>query len=108
VDINLYEQFCLLVQVYECIAPVSGLRQYNIGSLDPFFIKEVSQKRGGTNMNFQLKLKNVYERGWNKSRVTKFRYGAPARPSGVKVTELHLIPNPVTNSDNSVYHLRGR
>jgi hypothetical protein len=84
----------MLVQVNERIAPVSGLQQYNIGSFDPFFIKEVSQKRGGTNMNYQLKLKNIYERGWTKSGVTKFRYGAPARPTGVKVTELHLIPNP--------------
>lgn len=51
----------------------TGLPQYNIGSFDPFFAKEVSQKRGGTNMNYQLKLKNVYERGWTKSHVTKFR-----------------------------------
>lgn len=95
-DINLYEQFCLLVQVNECIAPVSGLPQYNVGSFDPFFVQEVSQKRGGNNMNYQLKLKNVYERGWGKSLVTKFRYGAPARLSGVKLTELHQNPNPVT------------
>jgi hypothetical protein len=101
VDINLYEQFCLLVQVDECSAPVSGLPQYNVGSFDPFFIKEVSQKRGGTNMNYQLKLKNVYERGWSKSLVTKFRYDAPARLSIVKVTELHLILNPVRDSPSS-------
>jgi hypothetical protein len=66
-----------MMQFNICICPFSGFQQYNIGSFDPFFVKEVSQKRGGTNMNYQLKLKNVYERGWTKSRVTKFRYSAP-------------------------------
>jgi hypothetical protein len=55
------------------MSPVSGLPQYNVGSFDPFFAKEVTQKRGGQNVNYRLKLKDVYERGWTESRVTKFR-----------------------------------
>lgn len=51
----------------------TGLPQYNVTSFDPFFAKEVTQKRGGPNMNYRLKLKDVYERGWTESRVTKFR-----------------------------------
>lgn len=51
----------------------TGLPQYNVGSFDPFFAKEVIQKRGGQSMYYRLKLKNVYERGWTESRVTKFR-----------------------------------
>ncbi|KDR14116.1 hypothetical protein L798_11856, partial [Zootermopsis nevadensis] len=50
-----------------------GLPQYNVGSFDPFFAKEVTQKRGGRNMNYRLKLKDVYERGWTMSHVTNFR-----------------------------------
>jgi hypothetical protein len=44
-----------------------------VGSFDPFFAKEVIQKRGGPSMNYRLKLKDVYERGWTESRLTKFR-----------------------------------
>jgi hypothetical protein len=55
------------------VCPVSGLPQYNVGSFDPFFAKEVTQKRGGQNVYYRLKLKDVYERGWTKSRFTKFR-----------------------------------
>jgi len=51
----------------------AGLPQYKVGSFDPFFAKEVTQKRGGQNVNYRLKLKDVYERGWTESRVTKFR-----------------------------------
>jgi hypothetical protein len=47
-----------------------------VGSFDPFLAKEVSQKRGGQNVYYRLKLKDVYERGWTKSRVTKFRYSS--------------------------------
>jgi hypothetical protein len=55
------------------VSPISGLPQYKVGAFDPFFAKEVTQKRGGQNMNYRLKLKDVYERGWSESRVTKFR-----------------------------------
>jgi hypothetical protein len=55
------------------VSPVSGLPQYKVGPFDPFLAKEVTQKRGGQNVNYRLKLKDVYERGWTESRVTKFR-----------------------------------
>lgn len=50
-----------------------GLPEYGVLPFDPFFAKEVVQKRGGPNFNYKLRLKNVYERGWTQSRVTKFR-----------------------------------
>jgi hypothetical protein len=63
----------MVIFLHQTLLPVSGLPAYNVGPFDPFFAKEVAQKRGGLNMNYRLKLKDVYERGWNKSRVTKFR-----------------------------------
>ncbi|KAJ9577459.1 hypothetical protein L9F63_005960 [Diploptera punctata] len=50
-----------------------GIEKYNIKPFDPFFAKEVSQKRGGSRMNYKLKLTNVMESGWTKSHVTNFR-----------------------------------
>uniref|UniRef100_T1HEQ9 Uncharacterized protein n=1 Tax=Rhodnius prolixus TaxID=13249 RepID=T1HEQ9_RHOPR len=51
----------------------AGIPELNIGSFDPFFAKEVTQTRGGNNLNYKLKLRNVYERGWTQSSVTKFK-----------------------------------
>lgn len=50
-----------------------GLPELNIPPFDPFYAKEVVQNRGGSNFNYRLVLKNVYERGWTDSMVTKFK-----------------------------------
>lgn len=50
----------------------TGLPQYNVDPIDPFFAKEVSVSRGMPNLGFTLTLKNVTESGWVKSKVTKF------------------------------------
>ncbi|XP_067014152.2 circadian clock-controlled protein daywake [Anabrus simplex] len=50
-----------------------GLPEYGVGSFDPFFAPEVVQKRGGPNLNYKLKLKNVYEYNWSQSYVDNFR-----------------------------------
>ncbi|XP_039296012.1 uncharacterized protein LOC111048655 [Nilaparvata lugens] len=52
----------------------TGLPELNIAPFDPFFAKEVIQKRGGRNLNYKLKLTDVFERGWTVSEVTKFKY----------------------------------
>lgn len=79
----------------------TGLLQYNVGSFDPVFVKEVSQKRGGPNMNYQLKLKNVYERGWAKSHVTKFR----SDPRNYMIKYSQLFPEKYLEGD---YEIVGR
>jgi hypothetical protein len=71
-----------------CVA-CRGLAKYNVGPFDPFFAKEVAQKRGGPSVNYRLKLKDVYERGWTKSHVTKFRY------SGCFVAEMFRCDLPI-------------
>ncbi|XP_043525055.1 uncharacterized protein LOC122536629 [Frieseomelitta varia] len=50
----------------------TGLPQYNVDPIDPFFAKEVSVSRGVPNLGFTLTLKNVTESGWVRSKVTKF------------------------------------
>ncbi|KOX71719.1 hypothetical protein WN51_02288 [Melipona quadrifasciata] len=50
----------------------TGLPQYNVDPIDPFFAKEVSVSRGMPNFGFTLTLKNVTESGWVRSKVTKF------------------------------------
>ncbi|KAK1120373.1 hypothetical protein K0M31_012354 [Melipona bicolor] len=50
----------------------TGLPQYNVDPIDPFFAKEVSVSRGMPNLGFTLTLKNVTESGWVRSKVTKF------------------------------------
>ena len=50
----------------------TGLSQYKVDSIDPFFAKEVSVSRGMPNLGFTLTLKNVTETGWVRSKVTKF------------------------------------
>lgn len=50
-----------------------GIPELGIPSFDPHFAELVEQKRGGANMNYHLKLKNVFERGWTISKITKFR-----------------------------------
>ena len=83
------------------MSPVSGLPQYKVGSFDPFFAKEVTQKRGGQNVNYRLKLKDVYERGWTESRVTKFRYSSPE----VTVVQHYLSLTAVVTIRTSYYNI---
>ncbi|PSN50417.1 hypothetical protein C0J52_08558 [Blattella germanica] len=40
-----------------------GVPKYGIKSFDPFFAAEVSQKRGGSTINYKLRLRNVHESG---------------------------------------------
>ncbi|BES97639.1 Haemolymph juvenile hormone Hypothetical protein protein (JHBP) [Nesidiocoris tenuis] len=51
----------------------TGIPAFNITPFDPFFAREVVQTRGGDSLSYTLKLKNVYERGWTDSIITKFR-----------------------------------
>ncbi|KAL3282185.1 hypothetical protein HHI36_005379 [Cryptolaemus montrouzieri] len=51
----------------------SGLRDYGIAPLDPFFAEEVVQKRSNLLFNYKLILRNVTEAGWSISEMTKFR-----------------------------------
>ncbi|KAK9888487.1 hypothetical protein WA026_000738 [Henosepilachna vigintioctopunctata] len=51
----------------------SGLRDYGIGSLDPFYAQEVVQKRDNALFNYKLVLRNVTEAGWSISEMTRFR-----------------------------------
>ncbi|XP_046988713.1 uncharacterized protein LOC124594388 [Schistocerca americana] len=51
----------------------TGIPEYGVLPFDPFFAKEVVQKRGGPGASYKLRLRNVYERGWTRSNVTKFR-----------------------------------
>lgn len=44
-----------------------------VASFDPHFAKQVVQKRGDENFGYVLILKNVYERGWTQSTVTKYK-----------------------------------
>lgn len=50
-----------------------GVPELNIKPFDPFFAEEVVQTRGGPYVNYRLKLKNVYERGWTVSKVYDFK-----------------------------------
>ncbi|XP_011309505.1 uncharacterized protein Jhbp16 [Fopius arisanus] len=50
----------------------TGLPKYSIAPFDPFFVKEVTVKRGLTNFGFSLTLRNITESGWTASKVTKF------------------------------------
>lgn len=50
-----------------------GVPEFNIPPFDPFYAREVVQRRGGQRVNYNLKLKNVYERGWTVSKVYKFK-----------------------------------
>ncbi|XP_045471916.1 uncharacterized protein LOC123678760 isoform X3 [Harmonia axyridis] len=51
----------------------SGLPDYGIASLDPFYAEEVTQKRSNFLFNYKLVLRNVTEAGWSVSEMTKFR-----------------------------------
>ncbi|XP_054276553.1 uncharacterized protein LOC128995561 [Macrosteles quadrilineatus] len=51
----------------------TGVPELNISPFDPFFAKEVIQKRGVFALNYRLVLRNVQERGWTQSEVTSFR-----------------------------------
>lgn len=50
-----------------------GVPELKIAPFDPFFAKEVVQRRGGLAVNYRLVLRNVEERGWTQSEVTNFR-----------------------------------
>ncbi|XP_019867009.1 uncharacterized protein LOC109595999 [Aethina tumida] len=51
----------------------SGLPDYGILPVDPFFAAEVPQKRSGPFFNYKLVLRNVTESGWTQSQITSFR-----------------------------------
>ncbi|XP_024085689.1 uncharacterized protein LOC106664379, partial [Cimex lectularius] len=51
----------------------TGIPQLNLPPFDPFFAKQIIQSRGSNNLNYKLTLRNVYERGWTDSIVTKFK-----------------------------------
>ncbi|XP_046675113.1 uncharacterized protein LOC124363881 [Homalodisca vitripennis] len=51
----------------------TGVPDLKIPPFDPFFAKEIVQRRGGFAINYRLVLRNVQERGWTESEVTSFR-----------------------------------
>ncbi|XP_052747383.1 uncharacterized protein LOC112043310 isoform X2 [Bicyclus anynana] len=47
--------------------------EMGVAPFDPHFAKEVKQVRSILGMGYTLYLKDVYERGWSQSTVTKFK-----------------------------------
>lgn len=58
---------------HSLIRLILGIPELKIAPFDPFFAKEVVQRRGGLALNYRLVLRNVEERGWTQSEVTNFR-----------------------------------
>lgn len=50
-----------------------GVPEFNIPSFDPFYAKEVVQKRGGSALNYKLTLRNIFESGWTNSYIYSFK-----------------------------------
>lgn len=44
-----------------------------VAPFDPHFAKEVEQVRSIFGMKYMLTLQDVFERGWTKSTVTKYK-----------------------------------
>lgn len=40
---------------------------------DPFFAKEIVQKRGTDSLYYKLTLRDVTESGWTRSKVIRFK-----------------------------------
>ncbi|KAE8747376.1 hypothetical protein FOCC_FOCC005843 [Frankliniella occidentalis] len=51
----------------------TGVPEYNVPPFDPFFAKEVVQKRGGNSLFYKLTLRDVIESGWARSKVIRFK-----------------------------------
>ncbi|KAG7304262.1 hypothetical protein JYU34_011203 [Plutella xylostella] len=51
----------------------SGIPELGIPPFDPHFAAEVRQARSMLGVGYQLTLRNVFERGWTDSTVTKFK-----------------------------------
>ncbi|CAH2262284.1 jg26859 [Pararge aegeria aegeria] len=50
-----------------------GIPELGVAPFDPHFAKEVNQVRSIFGMGYTLTLKEVFERGWSTSTVTKFK-----------------------------------
>ncbi|KAL4705655.1 hypothetical protein ACJJTC_011217 [Scirpophaga incertulas] len=50
-----------------------GIPDLGVAPFDPHFAKQVMQTRSLGGMKYDLILRNVYERGWTKSTVTKYK-----------------------------------
>ncbi|XP_045523858.1 uncharacterized protein LOC123713973 [Pieris brassicae] len=50
-----------------------GIPDMGVAPFDPHFAREVKQVRTVGGMGYTLKLKNVFERGWSQSTVTKYK-----------------------------------
>ncbi|KAJ2943920.1 hypothetical protein O0L34_g8240 [Tuta absoluta] len=50
-----------------------GIPEMGVAPFDPHFAKEVLQKRSIVGVGYTLMLKDVYERGWTQSLVTKYK-----------------------------------
>ncbi|XP_050665600.1 uncharacterized protein LOC126965872 [Leptidea sinapis] len=50
-----------------------GIPEMGVAPFDPHFAPEVKQTRSIAGMGYTLTLKNVYERGWTQSTVTKYK-----------------------------------
>lgn len=50
-----------------------GVPEFDIPPFDPFFAEEIIQMRGSQSLNYKLTLRNVYESGWTKSHVYRFK-----------------------------------
>ncbi|XP_034238423.1 uncharacterized protein LOC117643574 [Thrips palmi] len=51
----------------------TGVPEYNVPPFDPFFAKEIIQKRGSGSLHYKLTLRDVTESGWTRSKVIKFK-----------------------------------
>lgn len=60
-------------QFYKISPNLKGIPELGVAPFDPHFAKEVKQTRSIIGMGYTLTLKNVYERGWTASTVTKYK-----------------------------------
>lgn len=50
-----------------------GIPEMGVSPFDPHFAKEIKQTRAIVGLGYTLTLRNVYERGWTQSVVTKYK-----------------------------------
>lgn len=50
-----------------------GIPSMGVAPFDPHFAEEVLQTRSVGGLGYKLTLRNVYERGWSQSTVTKYK-----------------------------------
>lgn len=53
--------------------PSLGIPDMGVAPFDPHFAKEIKQARAINGIGYTLTLTDVFERGWTKSTVTKYK-----------------------------------